>query len=51
MAFFTFICKYLWESFRVGYYKNKFEVEARKAESDKQGIKIKVICFFTVKNS
>ena len=27
-----FIVKYLWESLRVGYYKNKFEVEAREAE-------------------
>lgn len=27
-----FIVKYLWESLRKGYYNNKFEVEARKAE-------------------
>ena len=32
-GFFSFICKYLWESLKVGYYKNKFEVEARKAEN------------------
>ena len=29
-----FLIKYLWESFRVGYYNNKFEVEARGAEKD-----------------
>ena len=27
-----FLIKYLWESLRVGYYNNKFEVEAREAE-------------------
>ena len=27
-----FIVKYLWESLRKGYYNNRFEVEARKAE-------------------
>jgi hypothetical protein len=27
-----FIIKYLWESIKSGYYNNKFEVEARKAE-------------------
>lgn len=27
-----FIIKYLWESFRKGYYNNKYEVEARAAE-------------------
>ncbi len=27
-----FVAKYLWESLRKGYYKNHFEVEARKAE-------------------
>lgn len=27
-----FIVKYLWESIRKGYYNNRFEVEARKAE-------------------
>ena len=29
-----FTIKYLWESLRVGYYNNKFEVEAREAEGD-----------------
>jgi len=29
---FIFILKYLWESLRHGYYNNKYEVEARKAE-------------------
>ena len=28
-----FIIKYLWESLRVGYYNNKYEVEARSAEN------------------
>ena len=28
-----FVFKYLWESLRVGYYNNKFEVEAREAEN------------------
>jgi len=28
-----FIVKYLWESIRKGYYNNRFEVEARKAEA------------------
>ena len=32
-GFFTFIFKYLWESMKVGYYKNKFEAEARNAEN------------------
>ena len=27
-----FVFKYLWESLRVGYYNNKYEVEAREAE-------------------
>jgi hypothetical protein len=27
-----FIIKYIWESIRKGYYNNRFEVEARKAE-------------------
>lgn len=31
-GFFTFIAKYLLESLRVGYYKNRFEAEAREAE-------------------
>ena len=29
-----FIIKYLWESLRVGYHNNKFEVEAREAEKN-----------------
>ena len=29
-----FLIKYLWESLRVGYYNNKFEVEAREAEKN-----------------
>ena len=28
-----FVFKYLWESLHVGYYNNKFEVEARSAEN------------------
>ena len=28
-----FVFKYLWESLRVGYYNNKYEVEARSAEN------------------
>lgn len=32
-GFVTFIIKYLWESIKHGYYKNKFEVEARHAEN------------------
>ncbi len=32
-GFFTFIFKYFWESLKVGYYKNKFEAEARNAEN------------------
>lgn len=31
-GFVGFIAKYLWESIKKGYYNNKFEVEARKAE-------------------
>lgn len=31
-GYFCFIIKYLWESLRKGYYNNRFEVEARKAE-------------------
>ena len=31
-GYFTFVVKYLWESLRKGYYNNRFEVEARKAE-------------------
>jgi len=33
-GFLKFILKYLKESARVGYYNNRFEVEARKAESE-----------------
>jgi len=29
-----FLIKYLWESYRKGYYNNKFEIEARKAEEE-----------------
>ncbi len=32
-GFLTFIIKYLWESLNKGYFDNKFEVEARKAEN------------------
>ena len=28
-----FIIKYLWESLRVGYYNNRYELEAREAEN------------------
>jgi hypothetical protein len=31
-GYFMFVIKYLYESIRVGYYNNKFEVEAREAE-------------------
>jgi len=31
-GFIWFLFQYLWETFRKGYYNNKFEVEARKAE-------------------
>ena len=31
-GFIIFLVKYLWESIRKGYYNNRFEVEARKAE-------------------
>jgi hypothetical protein len=31
-GFVRFIALYLWESMRSGYYKNKYEVEARQAE-------------------
>ena len=33
-GFFNFIFKYLWESMRHGYFNNKYEVEARKAEEN-----------------
>ena len=29
-----FLIKYLWESYRRGYYNNKFEAEARRAEEE-----------------
>lgn len=32
-GFITFIAKYLWESIHKGYFNNKFEVEARRAEN------------------
>lgn len=31
-GFFRFLVLYVWESIRKGYYNNRFEVEARKAE-------------------
>ena len=31
-GYLLFIIKYLWESIRHGYYNNKYEVEAKKAE-------------------
>ncbi len=31
-GYLLFTIKYLWESLRVGYYNNKYEVEAREAE-------------------
>jgi len=31
-GYFLFVAKYLWESVQKGYYNNRFEVEARKAE-------------------
>ena len=32
-GFIPFIAKYLWESIQKGYFNNKFEVEARRAEN------------------
>lgn len=32
-GFFNFLVRYLWESAGKGYYNNKYEVEAREAES------------------
>jgi len=32
-GFFVFLIKYLWESIKKGYYNNKYEAEARAAES------------------
>lgn len=34
-GFLPFICKYLGESWKHGYYNNKFEIEAREAEEKK----------------
>jgi hypothetical protein len=33
-GFLNFIFRYLWESLRHGYYNNKYEAEARKAENE-----------------
>jgi hypothetical protein len=33
-GFLNFIFKYLWESLQHGYYNNKYEAEARKAENE-----------------
>lgn len=33
-GFVAFIFKYVWESIRHGYYNNRYEAEARKAEED-----------------
>jgi len=35
-GFIWFLLQYLFESIRNGYYKNKFEVEARKAEEEEE---------------
>lgn len=35
-GFISFILQYLWQSFRYGYYHNRFEVEARRAEMKKK---------------
>jgi Domain of unknown function (DUF4157) len=32
-GYFMFVIKYLYESIKVGYYNNKYEVEAREAEN------------------
>lgn len=32
-GYLAFVIKYLWESLRVGYHNNKYEVEAREAEN------------------
>lgn len=34
LGFMRFIVLYLWDSLHNGYYNNKFEIEARKAERD-----------------
>ena len=31
-GYFLFVVKYIWETIKHGYYNNKYEVEARKAE-------------------
>ncbi|MEP6948847.1 MAG: DUF4157 domain-containing protein [Ginsengibacter sp.] len=33
-GYFNFIVKYLWESMKHGYYQNKYEEEARRAEEE-----------------
>lgn len=33
-GFLNFIIKYLWESVKHGYYNNKYEIEARRAEDN-----------------
>jgi hypothetical protein len=33
-GFFPFLIKYFWESLKLGYYNNKYEVEARQAENE-----------------
>jgi hypothetical protein len=33
-GWFFFLCRYLWQSLRRGYYNNKYEAEARHAETD-----------------
>lgn len=32
-GFLLFVCKYLYESMKHGYYQNKYEIEAREAEN------------------
>ncbi len=32
-GFISFLARYIWESIRKGYYNNKYEVEARQAET------------------
>lgn len=34
-GYFGFLAKYLWEGMKHGYYNNKFEIEARQAEDEK----------------
>jgi hypothetical protein len=33
-GYLTFLCKYLWETLKVGYHQNKYEVAARQAENE-----------------